>query len=126
HAAADRPALIARPAEVVRLHPGRRLLPVPPPCPTPQLPHHHVIHVCKRPLARRMPVIQRPAPNLRVEPLDQLPGRAVPTVVLDHVVDLRQERPYALAGRLPEKLGPVTTHVLPQEVEAVVDLRDAG
>src|SRR5262245_11663680 len=120
------PAAIARLGEVLPPHPGRRLVPVPPPCPTPQFLQDHIVYAYERPWASSMPVGLCPAGKLRVQPPDQLPGRAVSPVVLDYLVDLGQERPHALAGGLQEKLGPVPAYVLAQEVEAVVHMRDAG
>src|SRR5262245_27906737 len=50
----------------------------------------------------------------------------MPSLLPDQVVYLGQEPLLVLAGRLQEKLGPETTHVLAQEVEAVCHMRDAG
>src|SRR3982074_2711766 len=95
--ATKRPATVPRAGEVFRPYPGRSLVPVPPTCPTPQPLEDHIIHVRKRPFARRVPVINRPATDLRVELLDQLPGREVSTLVLDYFADLVQERTHVLA-----------------------------
>jgi hypothetical protein len=47
----------------------------------------HIVYARKCLCARRMPVIQRPAANHRIEPLDQLPGCEVSALVLDGVAD---------------------------------------
>ena len=44
----------------------------------------------------------------------------------DHVVDLGQEPLHVLLGRLQQKLGPITTQILTEKVEAVFYMRDAG
>ncbi|HKB38665.1 MAG TPA: hypothetical protein VKD72_19630 [Gemmataceae bacterium] len=73
-----------------------------------------------------MPVVLGPTADQRVETLNQFPGRALPPLVPDRVVYLGQEPLLVLAGRLQQKLGPKTAHVLAQEVEAVCHMRDAG
>src|SRR5438034_5933551 len=100
HRTPELPTAIAWPHEVLGLHPSRRFAAVPPPCPTPQLLEDQIIDACKRMRARCMPVIKRPTANLRVELLDQLPGREVAPLVLDHLVDLGQECPHVFPGRL--------------------------
>lgn len=62
----------ARDDEVLLRHPMSRLAAVSPSRPTPQPSEDHTVDVRKRSTARSMPVIQRPAANLRVQTLDQL------------------------------------------------------
>ncbi len=73
-----------------------------------------------------MPVVLRPTADQRVETLNQFPGRQMSTLLPNQVVYLDQEALLILAGRLQQKLGPETTYVLTQEVEAVCHMRDAG
>ena len=71
-------------------------------------------------------MIQCPSSYLRIETLNQLACREVSTLVPDHVAYLGQKGTHVLPGRLQQKLGPVTTHVLAQKVEAVIYVRDVG
>src|ERR1700677_170929 len=82
HLAAKPPTAVARLREVMGLDPRPRLVPMPPPCPTPELPKDHIIDAREGSSTRCVPVIECPTANLRVEPLDQLSGCEVSTLML--------------------------------------------
>src|SRR5262249_45206267 len=125
--AVEHPVATPRPREVFLLHPGGGLLVVTPPRPPPDPPKDRSVHLGKGALARRVPVVQRPAADLRVQPLDKLPGRQRAPFFPDDPLFLGQERPHVLPRRLEEYLAAaVTPHVLAEEVEAVFAMRDPG
>ena len=73
-----------------------------------------------------MAVIQRPALDLLVQTMDQLPCRPT-TRPADGLPDLLQERPHVPAGRFHQYLAAVMPpDRLSQKIEAVVDMRDLG
>src|SRR5579871_1311590 len=94
--------------------------------PPPELAQDQAIQARQAAVVRDVPVVLHPTADEQLEALDQFTGGEVSPWLPDRVVYLGQEALLVPAGGLPEKLGPEAAHVLAQEVEAVVDLRDAG
>src|SRR3954447_1140708 len=112
--------------EVFLLDPLPALVRVPSPAPAPHHREDPVIDVRKGAFARRITVIHGPALDLLVQTLDQFSYRQAARVV-DGSLDLGQERLHVTRGRLGQDLAAtITPHVLSQEIEAGLHMRDPG
>src|SRR5213592_706880 len=69
--------------------------------PLPQAVENGVVHTDKGSLARDMPMVVRPTPDLRVEQGDQTIGSRL-LVALDDFSDVRQKRFHVLLRRLDQ------------------------
>src|SRR5208337_4066791 len=102
------------------------LLRVPSPAPAPHHLEDPVIHILKGAFARRITVIHGPALDLLVQTLDHCSCRQAARVV-DGFPDLGQERLDVLRRRLGQDLAAaMAPYVLPQEIEALLHMRDLG
>src|SRR5258707_8480111 len=112
--------------KVFRFDPARGLVRVPSSCPLPQIREDSVIHESKYAFAHHVPMIVCPTANLRVELIDQVGGRHAMRS-FDDSSDAIQEGSNILLGRLDEQFPVrVSAHVLPEEIKAVLHLRDDG
>ena len=112
--------------EIGRLDPLPALVRMPSPAPAPHHLEDPMIHVRKGAFARRITVIHGPAFDLLVQTLDHFSCRLAARAV-DGLLDLGQERLDALRRRLGQDLAAaIAPYVLPQEIEAVLHMRDPG
>ena len=93
--------------------------------PPPQGGEQLMIDMRERPLGDRSPVVVRPSTKDGVQLPDEvrLPPRRAG---LDDLPHLAEERLHVLPGRLDEKLAAILAEVPSEEVEALVDMDDAG
>ena len=114
------------PFKVFRFEPARGLVRVPSPCPLPQTREDGAIHASKRAFAHHVPMIVRPAANLRVELTDQVGGRHA-MCIFDDSSDALQEGFNILLGRLDEQFPVgISAHVLSEEIKAALHVRNDG
>src|SRR5947209_7498324 len=109
--------------EVFLLDPLPAFVGVASPTPPPQQPIDAVVHAGEGALTRGTSVVHRPALDLLIQTLDELPGCLLPRS-LQGCPDLAQERLYtALGGSQQHDPTRVAAYRLPQEVEAGSDMR---
>jgi hypothetical protein len=121
----ERAAFPSQPVPVSLGNPVHRPVLMPPFGPTPEaLPDDH-LHFAERLCRRDMTVIICPAPDDRVEHLDQklLFDRFVPA---DYLPDFFQESVLVFLGRFDQKFTAIFSDVHSEEVEPLFDGRDAG
>src|SRR6516164_6159817 len=123
--ASEHPIPSADRLKVFLFHPAFGLLGMSPLRPLPQSPKDRVVHFRQGLLAAHMPVIVGPAPDDRVELHNQVSGSGL-TARLDDGSDFGQERRHILAGWLDQDGAVVSTHVLSEEIKAVLNMRDTG
>lgn len=106
-------------------NPARVFVRVPIRRPVPQALEDPVIHFRERSLGGHMPVIVGPTPDHEAEVADQWLLCRHFILSKDRANPL-QERMHVLLCRSDEQSLPVFAHVLPEEVEALPDMRDLG
>src|SRR5258708_9683748 len=120
------PVTIPASVKVFRFEPARAFVRVPSSCPLPQTGEDVAIHVSKRVFAHHVPMIVRPTTNFWVELIDQIGGRHA-MCSFDGSSDAIQEGSNILLVRLDEQFSVrVSTHVLSEEIKAVLHVRNDG